>query len=77
MMNRGFYILMSLLNYVAIGVLTYVLLPNKLAVGIMLVIGCSVSLFLGYCLRCRHCGTWFRKGMLFADYCPSCGKSLY
>lgn len=75
-MSRSTAAVLTVLNYIVMGVLMIVFIENKLAVYIIVGVACVISLILGYCMRCRHCGAWFRKGMFFAEHCPRCGGRL-
>ena len=36
----------------------------------------AISFIFMHKLRCPHCGSWPRKGDIFAHYCRHCGESL-
>ena len=75
-MKRGIAQLLTVLLYIAMIICVFIFHESELAMFLIFVVTCGISLYLGYCMRCRHCGTWFRKGMFFAEYCPECGKKL-
>lgn len=77
-MKRETAKLLTVLLYIVAILLTvlFAILKNSIAFAILVVVSAGLSLYLGYCMRCRHCGTWFRDGMFFAKHCPRCGKKL-
>ncbi len=75
-MSRGLAKLLQFVNVAALFFLLLILRTHPTAMYIAALICIGISIWLNYCLRCPHCGAWPRKGSLFHEYCPRCGKHL-
>ena len=75
-MSRGLAKILQIFNIIVMVVLMLVFRENKLAMYAVVASCCVIAVALNYFLRCPHCGAWPRKGNLFHEYCPRCGKPL-
>lgn len=75
-MSRGLAKLLQIVNMIAMVVLMLIFMDIPAVAYIIAFLCVIIAIFLSYCLRCPHCGAWPRKGSLFHEYCPRCGKHL-
>ena len=77
-MSRGTAKLVMLIS--AVGMILLMILFAKTGNAMATIITAAVYLplhfYLCYCMRCKHCGRWPRKGGLSDEFCPNCGKKL-
>ena len=75
-MSRSTVKLLYIADLVAMLILFFVCRYNLVALYSVAGVAIAFALFLSYKLRCPHCGAWPRKGSLFHEFCPKCGKRL-
>ena len=56
--------------------ITFMRSGNNTVITITLTVYIPIQIYLNYCMRCKHCGRWPRRGNIFTEYCPYCGESL-
>ena len=75
-MNRSTVQFLYIVDIVAMMILFFVVRNNPVALYAVAGVAIAFALFLSYKLRCPHCGAWPRRGSLFHEFCPKCGKKL-
>ena len=77
-MKRGkLQILQLITNFVCVILMIVLCFLGRRGLAIAVLVAAIVAnLCFNTLLCCPHCGAWPRRGLIFDEYCPQCGKAL-